>query len=223
MTQDEPATVTRLALVDDHPTLLDGLAGIFASDPSFSLVATGGSAGEAVAIVRQHRPDLIIVDLSMPGDVFAAIAEMAQLDPHLKLVVFTAFSNVELALRTMDAGAHAFVMKGGAADDLFNAIDAVRRGEIYVSPGFSPSVLTGLKNRARQQGELAITLTTRERQLVEGIRQARTNAEIARSLGLTEKLVGHYMTGLGIKLHARTRLEIVRAVERLDGEGGSIG
>ena len=165
MTQDEPATVTRLALVDDHPTLLDGLAGIFASDPSFSLVATGGSAGEAVAIVRQHRPDLIIVDLSMPGDVFAAIAEMAQLDPHLKLVVFTAFSNVELALRTMDAGAHAFVMKGGAADDLFNAIDAVRRGEIYVSPGFSPSVLTGLKNRARQQGELAITLTTRERQV----------------------------------------------------------
>jgi two-component system nitrate/nitrite response regulator NarL len=206
----------RLALVDDHPTLLQGLAGIFASDPSFSLVATGGSAPDAVAIVREHKPDVIIVDLSMPGDVFAAIAEMSRLDPQLKLVVFTAFSNVELALKTMDAGAHAFVMKGGAADDLFDAIDAVRNGEIYVSPEFARAVRTGLKNRTRLHAASSVTLTTRERQLVDGIMQARTDAEIGRTLGLTERMVGHYMTGLKIKLHVRSRQEIIGAVQQLD-------
>jgi len=210
---------TRLALVDDHPTLLKGLAGIFASDPDYEVVATGGSAGDAVAIVRQHTPDLIIVDLSMPGDVFAAIDEMARLAPQLKLVVFTAFANVELALKALDAGAHAFVLKGRPTDDLFDAIAAVRRGELYVSPEFSRRLFSGLKNRTRQPSTGATILTTRERQLVDGLLQARTNAEIAQTLGLTEKLVGHYLTGLKAKLHARNRLEIVAAVERLDRDG----
>ena len=207
---------TRLALVDDHATLLNGLAGIFAADPAFEVVAKGGSAGEAISIVREHRPDLIILDLSMPGDIFAAIDEMARLAPRLKLVVFTAFANVELALKALDAGAHAFVLKGRPTEDLFDAVEAVSRGELYVSPEFSRRVFGGLKNRARQQTPAAVVLTARERQLVDGLLQARTAAEIARTLGLTEKLVGHYMTGLKAKLHAHNRLEIIAAVERLD-------
>jgi DNA-binding NarL/FixJ family response regulator len=208
--------VTRLALVDDHPTLLKGLATMFAADPAYEVVATGGSATEAVAIVRDRAPDLIIIDLSMPGDVFAAIAEMAGLAPRLKLVVFTAFSNVEMALRAMDAGAHAFVLKGSPTDDLFDAIAAVSRGQIYVSPEFSARLLAGLKNRTRQQSPQAIVLTARERQLVDGLRRSRTNAEIARDLGLTEKLVGHYLAGLRSKLRVRNRTEILAAVEELD-------
>jgi DNA-binding NarL/FixJ family response regulator len=211
---------TRLALVDDHPTLLSGLAAIFAADPAFEVVATGGSAAEAVAIVRQRAPDLMIVDLSMPGDVFAAIAEMARLSPRLKLVVFTAFANVELALRALDAGAHAFVLKGRPTDDLFDAIKAALRGELYASPEFSRRLFNGLRNRARQVPAAAVTLTTRERQLVDGLREARTTAEMAQALGLTEKMVGHYLTGLRSKLNARNRLEILAAVAELDRAGG---
>jgi len=212
---------TRLALVDDHPTLLSGLAGIFASDPAFEVVATGGSAGDAVSIVRQHNPDLIILDLSMPGDIFAAIDEMARAAPQLKLVVFTAFANVELALRALDAGAHAFVLKGRPTHDLFDAVAAVRRGELYVSPEFSRRLFSGLKNRTRQPPQGTVVLTARERQVVEGLLQARTIAEIAQAMGLTEKLVGHHLTGLKSKLHARNRLEIIAAVERLDEAGGA--
>lgn len=207
---------TRLALVDDHPTLLSGLAGIFASDPAYEVVATGGSAGEAVSIVRQHAPDLIVLDLSMPGDIFAAIDEMARLAPQLKLVVFTAFANVELALKALDAGAHAFVLKGRPTEDLFDAVAAVLRGELYVSPEFSGRLVSGLKNRTRRADQEGVRLTARERQLVDGLLEARTMAEIALSLGVTEKLVGHYLTGLKTKLHARNRLEIIAAVERLD-------
>jgi DNA-binding NarL/FixJ family response regulator len=211
--------VTRLALVDDHPTLLKGLAEMFADDLTCEVVATGGSASDAVSIVRDHGPDLIVLDLSMPGDVFAAIADMAQAAPQLKVVVFTAFSNVDMALKAMDAGAHAFVLKGSPTNDLFDAIDAVGRGEVYVSPEFSHRLLNGLKNRARRLPASAVSLTARERQLVRGLLQARSNSEIASDLGLTEKMVGHYMTGLMAKLRARNRLEILQAVERLNLEG----
>lgn len=207
---------TRLALVDDHPTLLSGLAAIFASDPAYEVVATGGSASDAIAIVREHAPDLIVLDLSMPGDVFAAIDEMARLTPRLKLIVFTAFANVEMALKALDAGAHAFVLKGRPTEDLFDAVDAVAAGQLYVSPEFSGRVFSGLKNRVRQPAATATVLTARERQIVDGLLQARTMTEIAQSLGLTEKLAGHYLTGLKAKLNARNRLEIIAAVERLD-------
>jgi DNA-binding NarL/FixJ family response regulator len=212
----EPVMATRLALVDDHPTLLKGLAGIFSSDPAYEVVATGGSAGEAVAIVEAHQPEVIGLDLSMPGDIFAAIDRMARISPQLKLVVFTAFANVELALKALDAGAHAFVLKGRPTEDLFDAIKTVGRGELYVSPEFTRGLFNGIKNRARQPAPATITLTARERQVVGGLLQAQTTAEIARALGLTEKLVGHYLTGLKTKLHARNRLEIIAAVEALD-------
>lgn len=209
---------TRLAFVDDHPTLLGGLAGIFASDPAYEVVATGGSASDAIAIVREHAPDLIVLDLSMPGDVFAAIDEMARLAPKLKLVVFTAFANVEMALKALDAGAHAFVLKGRPTEDLFEAVAAVSAGQLYVSPEFAGRVFSGLKNRVRQPAPSETTLTARERQIIEGLREARTMTEIAQALGLTEKLAGHYLTGLKAKLNARNRLEIIAAVDRLDGE-----
>ena len=92
---------TRLAFVDDHPTLLTGLATIFASDPRYEIVGTGMSAAEAVEIGRSGRADVLILDLSMPGDVFGAIEELTRDIPLLKLVVFTAFANVDLALKAL--------------------------------------------------------------------------------------------------------------------------
>ena len=209
---------TRLALVDDHPALLKWLAAIFAADPSFEVVATGGNAAEAVTIVQDRTPDLLIVDLSMPGDVFAAIGEMARTAPLLKLIVFTAFSNVDMALRAMDAGAHAFVLKGRPTNDLFDAVEAVLRGDIYISPEFSPRLISGFKNRERRDST-AITLTTREEQLVQGLLEARTHAEMATSLGMTEKMIQHYMSGLMMKLNVHSRLEIIEAVRQLRSEG----
>ena len=102
----------RLAFVDDHPTLLRGLATVFGSDERYSIVATGASADEAVTIAATSEPGVMILDLSMPGDVFAAIDRMTELHPRLKIIVFTAFANVEMALKAINAGAHAFVLKG---------------------------------------------------------------------------------------------------------------
>ena len=205
----------RLALVDDHPKLLAGLAGLLGTEANYEIVATGGSAADAIAIAEQARPSVMIVDLSMPGDVFAAIDSMTRLLPTLKIVVFTAFASVEMALRALDAGAQAFVLKGRPTNDLFDAIEAVGRGELYASPEFAPRLRDGFRNRARVAHSGPPMLSSRERQVIDGLLLAQTSAEIAASLALTDKTVRHYITALMRKLGARNRLELVHAIHTI--------
>lgn len=205
----------RLAFVDDHPTLLKGLAAIFAADPRYTIVATGGTAEEALAIVRERSPEIVILDLSMPGDVFTTIEAITAEAPDCKVVVFTAFANVELGLKSLDAGVHAFVLKGSPSEDLFDAIEAVQRGELYVSPEFSQRLMAGFRKRGRQEPSAPVKLSAREQQLVDCLLQGKTNKEIARTLQLTEKTVKHYMTNLMSKLQVKNRLEVVLAAQTL--------
>lgn len=207
-----PAAI-RLALVDDHPKLLAGLAAILAADGRYEIVATGGTAGEAVAIASEAKPDVMIIDLSMPGDIFAAIEAMALEAPALKLVVFTAFANVELALRAHDAGAQAFVLKGRPTNDLFDALDAVGRGELYASPEFSPRLREGFRNRSRTPRSAQASFTAREQQIADRLLLAQTIEEVALGLELTDKTVRHYIVGLKRKLGAKSRLELVQAIQ----------
>ena len=206
---------TRLAFIDDHPTLLTGLATIFESDPRYEIVGTGSSASEALEIGRSGKADVLILDLSMPGDVFGVIDQLTGDLPLLRLVVFTAFANVDLALKALDAGAHAFVLKGSPADDLYDAIAAVRRGELFVSSEFSQRLATGYRNRSRKGAVAAVKLSEREQQLVQCLLEGKTNKEIARTLALTEKTVKHYMTNLMNKLQVKNRLEVVLAAQNL--------
>ncbi len=205
-------SVLQLALVDDHPKLLAGLAGLLSAEANYEIVATGGSAADAVAIAAQARPAVMIVDLSMPGDIFAAIDQMARQVPAMKIVVFTAFASVEMALRALDAGAHAFVLKGRPTNDLFDAIDAVGRGELYASPEFAQRLRDGFRNRARLAPPDHVSLTSRERQIVDGLLLAHSSEEIARSLALTDKTVRHYITALMRKLGVSNRLELIQAI-----------
>ena len=212
-----PMTVEqiKLAFVDDHPTLLAGLAAIFAADSRYSIVGTGASADAAIEIAASREPHVIILDLSMPGDVFGAIDKLAR-SPSLKLIIFTAFANVELALKALEAGAHAFVLKGRPAGDLYQAIDAVIEGRSFVSPEFSQRLTEGWRARSRRQtADDTIRLSAREKQLVDGLLDGKTNKEIAQSLQLTEKTVKHYMTNLMNKLRVKNRLEVALVASKL--------
>jgi DNA-binding NarL/FixJ family response regulator len=161
-------------------------------------------------------PDVMILDLSMPGDAFSAIDKLSRVAPSLKLVVFTAFANVDLALRALELGAHAFVLKGRPAEDLYEAIEAVQRGALFVSPEFSERLAEGWRSRGRRQhGDDKVRLSAREQQLVDGLLAGKTNKEIAQSLQLSEKTIKHYMTNLMNKLRVKNRLEVALAVSKL--------
>lgn len=209
------SAVVRLAFVDDHPVVLQGIVYLFRRDPSFDVVASGSSAADAMEIAESSRPDVLFLDLSMPGNVFEVIAKIAEQCPWTRTVVYTAFSSVDSAMRALNAGAVGFVLKGSTLPELYEAIHAVMRDELYITNQYASQVLAGLRNRAHRQ-ELggAIKLSVRERQIIDHLLHARTNREIAESLSISEKTVKHYMTSLMSKLNARNRVELVIEAQR---------
>jgi DNA-binding NarL/FixJ family response regulator len=205
----------RIAVVDDHPALLMGLSGLLGNDARYLIVGTGGTADEALELGRTGRLDILLLDLSMPGDAFATISQVVGFSPETKIIIFTAFAEVGLASRAMDAGAHGFVLKGRPLRELHEAIESVRAGGHFVSPGFSEKLYAELRSRGGHGGGEAIRLSPREAQLLQCLMEAMTNRQIADKLELTEKTVKHYMTNLMNKLKVRSRLEVVLEARRL--------
>lgn len=213
---------TRLAFVDDHPALLHGMMALFSADDRYEIVGSGVSAADAIRLASDKSPDVLLLDLSMPGDVLAAIRDITDKAARTKVIVFTAYADVDKALSAIDAGAHGYVLKGRPTDDLYEAIDLVRRGEIFISPGFSHAVLAGFRNRSKRNRDLETSkLSPREEQIVGCLLQGKSNKEIARTLGLSEKTIKHYMTNLMNKLRVKSRLEVVVAA-RAGVAGGNM-
>ncbi|MGO4671935.1 LuxR C-terminal-related transcriptional regulator [Bosea sp. 2YAB26] len=205
-----------VAIVDDHPMLMEGIAVLLKRWGGFMLAATGTVADHIVPIARTHRPDEMIVDLSMAGDVFQAIADALKIAPETKIVVFTASASTEDAIRALDAGAKGYVLKGSPGEDLFQALQAAQRGDVYVTPSFATKLICALKEKTlERQKAVSNRLSVREQQIVNLLLLGKMNNEIARELSLSAKTVKGYMTNLMAKLNARNRLEVVLAAQRL--------
>lgn len=203
-----------VAFVDDHPVLLEGVSALFSRQDGFSVVAKGVSADDARAIFASVAPNLMFLDLSMPGDPFAAIEEISASGKTI-VIVFTAFTSVDIALKALDSGASAFVVKDSISNELFDAVSSVLRGEIFISRAHAGRVLAGLRNRsARANADRATRLSEREKQVVTLLLQARSNKEIASNLEISEKTVKHHMTNLMSKLNARNRVEVALAAQQ---------
>ena len=158
----------------------------------------------------------MIIDLSMSGDAFQAIEDATHIAPNMKIIVFTASNSTDHAIRALEAGASAYVLKGSSADELIEAIDAVLEGSVYVTPLFMSKVLSTLHNRASQRKEFQNTnLSARESQVIKLLLGGKKNKEIATALSLSEKTIKNYMTHLMQKLHVRNRLEAVIAAQKM--------
>lgn len=204
--------IVRVAIADDHPVLLAGMVSLFAGSDRHEIVGQADSADASMELVKTLSPDVIIMDLSMPGDVFRTIAQIVATAPDTKIVVFTAYCSIESALKALDAGATGFALKGSPSSELLEAIDTVLADQMFVTRQYASQVMNGLRDRARRQAlDEAVKLNVREKQIVGHLMQARTNREIAAALHISEKTVKHYMTGLMLKLKARNRVEVVIA------------
>lgn len=208
----------RVAVADDHPLLLAGVSALFANSGKHEIVGEAVDADSGLELVRAVEPDIIIMDLSMPGDVFRTIAQIVSTTPGTRVVVFTAYCSIESALKALDAGAMGFVLKGSPSSELVEAIDTVLAGEMFVTRQYASQVMNGLRDRGRRQAlEEAIKLNVREKQIIGQLMQARTNREIGAALHITEKTVKRYMTSLMLKLNARNRVEVVIAARQNEG------
>jgi DNA-binding NarL/FixJ family response regulator len=205
-----------IALVDDHPLMVEAISSLLSRTPGFEVVATGTTARDVVDICELHQPKVAIVDLSMAGDVYAAIASAIRAAPATRIVAFTAATGVEPAIRALDAGASGYVLKGSSSGELIQAIASVQDGETYITQNFASRVIAALRDPLlRRKAAEAVKLSIREEQIVRLLLRAKTNKEIAIVLKISEKTVKHYMTILMQKLHARNRLEVVIAAQKL--------
>ncbi len=137
--------LVRVAFVDDHPILLEGLVSLYSTKPDLAVVAMGHTTVDALNILENHRPDVIVMDLSMPGDSFAAIELMLASYPQTKVIVFTASSAIQPAVELIEAGISGYVLKGSSSSDLHEAIIRAHNGETYITPGFATKVIVSMK------------------------------------------------------------------------------
>ncbi|MDH4439879.1 MAG: response regulator transcription factor [Rhizobium sp.] len=206
--------VVRVAFVDDHPILLEGLVSLYRTKADLDVVAMGHNTVDALNILENHRPDVMVMDLSMPGDSFAAIELILASGPQTKVIVFTASSAIQPAVELIEAGISGYVLKGSSSSDLHEAILRAYEGETYITPGFATKVIVSMKTaELRRASQPKEKLHHREEQIISGLLRGLTNREIGLSLNLSEKTVKHYMTSLMNKLQVRNRVELVIAVK----------
>lgn len=205
-----------VALIDHHPVTIEGVAQVLGAHGTFNVVARGGSSLDALMIAEQHRPDLMILELAIPGNAIETISKIVAQNRRTGIVAFTAAPGVDYAVSAMEAGAQGYVSKSCSPDELVNAALAVVAGNTYVSQNFATEVVTALRNASvRKIAMQALRLSTREDQIVQFLLGGKTNKEIASKLGITERTVKHYMTVLMQKLNARNRVEVVLAAQNL--------
>lgn len=211
-----------VAFVDDHPVFLTGVCQLFSALEGFSVVASGKSAQDIVKIARSVKPDIIVIDLNMPGVIIEAIAKVATEYSHTKMVAFTASSSKDTAISALEAGVLGYVLKGSTLEELADAIQQVHMGDTYLSPSVSANVVAGLRQQARYRTMERVRFSKREEDVLRLLLRGSTNREIADALSLQEKTVKHYMSVLIQKLDVRNRVEVVLAAQQLESSGALV-
>lgn len=200
--------VIKVVLADDHPIFRDGLIRSLEENGKFEVVGAGASAQEAVELVGLHRPDLVVLDVSMPGSGLNAVKQIAAMDAPPKISMLTVSEDDNDVASALQAGALGYVLKGVSADELRKALTRIANGNAHISPSLANRVLALLAQRKSEQTREPIDdLTKREEDILRQVAKGLSNREVADELKLQEKTVKHYMTSIMEKLHARNRVE----------------
>ena len=210
-----------VAIIDDHPLMREAISRLLSRTDGIEVVATGSTPLDLVEVCKSSRPDVVIVDPLLPGDAYAAIGNAIKISPLTKVLAFAGATGVEPAIRALDAGASGYVLKRSDTAELVQAILSVQAGETYITQSFASRVIGGLRDASlRRKAAEVVVLNIREQQIVRLLMAGKTNKEIARAIGISEKMVKHYMTGLMQKLQVRNRLEVVIAAQRFGEHQG---
>lgn len=211
-----PETI-RVAVVDDHPMLRDGVVHTLAEQSDFEVVAEGGSTADAIRIAGDHLPDLMLIDMSMPGNGLNAVSELNQRFPAVKTIVLTVMEDQDAVSAALRLGARAYVLKGISGPDLVGVLRSVHEGGSYVSPTLAAKLLSVYDETRKampSEDQLLSQLTAREEQILSLLGTGLSNKEIGDELDLKEKTIKHYVTNILQKLQVRNRVEAALLVQR---------
>ncbi len=203
----------RILVADDHPMLREGLVGVLSTQPDFEVVGEASDGGEAVRLAETLRPDVILLDLEMPGtDGVAALEGLRDAGSEARAVVFTAYDTDERILGALRAGARGYLLKGASRAEIFSAIRTVHAGGSLLQPDVTARLLEHIGRN--DEGARAEQLTPRELEVLGLISQGLQNSEIAAQLFVTERTVKFHVSSILAKLGADNRTEAVAIAAR---------
>jgi two-component system nitrate/nitrite response regulator NarL len=208
-------------IIDDHPLFRQGVVQTLSSAPDIEVVAEGGTAQDAVRLASEHLPDILLLDIDIPGGGLTAAQAVAARVPVTRIVMLTVSEEEEHLLTALRSGARAYVLKGVSGRELIAIVRGVWAGEVYVTPALATSLLLEMTRPAAggSAGERGLAspledLTEREHEILELVAGGLSNKEIGQQLHLTEKTVKHHMTNILQKLQVRNRVEAALLAQR---------
>jgi len=209
------STRISIAVVDDHPILRHGLAAVLRNEPRFRLVAEGGTATEALQIAQLHRPDIMILDLDIPGRGIEALKQIVVEFPLVRCIILTVCDSADAAIDALNAGAQGYILKGVSAGDLKSAIWTVLNNESFVSPEFATKLLLAAQNKNQDTAVADSRLSFRESQILREVEAGLSNRMIGEKLRISEKTVKHYMSSIMQKYGVNNRVSAVIAYQKV--------
>lgn len=199
----------RILLVDDHEVVRLGIKSLLGRDPRFQVVAEAGTAQEAVEQAGLHKPEVVIMDIRLPGKSgIEATREINEMMPDTKIIMLTSFAEDELLFDAIVAGASGYVLKQIGSGELIRTLEAVARGDALLDPALTQKVFDRVRKTAREaEGQAFASLSDQELRILAAVTEGKTNREIAEGLFLSEKTVRNYVSAILAKLNVSSRTE----------------
>lgn len=204
--------MTTIVLADDHPIIRRGLRTMLEAESDLSVVAEAQDGQAALLAVEKHAPDVLIVDISMPGLNGIDVAHRVHKDyPQIKVIILSMHSNESYVLKALRSGVSGYVLKASSTDDLVAAVRKVMAGEMYFSAAISQRAIDLYVEKARSSNlEPYDTLTSREREVLQLSAEGLTNNEIAARLCLSSRTIEMHRANLMSKLNLHNQTELIR-------------
>jgi two-component system nitrate/nitrite response regulator NarL len=210
----------RVAVIDDHPLFREGVTRSLSEIDGFQIIAEGSTKDDAIRVAETHQPDVLLMDISMPGGGLNAILPILATVPSQKIVMLTVSESSDDVTAALNSGAKGYVLKGVGSRALAEIIRSVAAGESYVAPALSARLLSSRSSPAPKTPSALEALTARELQVLQLVASGLSNKHVARQLDLHEKTVKHHMTQIMAKLGVANRTEAAIALrDATDGRG----
>ena len=204
----------RLLIADDHAIVRDGLRMVFKSEATFAIVGEATNGEEAIRLTKSRRPDVAILDISMPIlNGIEAAKKIREIAPETKILILTVHQNQEYIYEMILAGANGYLLKNAERKDIFAAVRAVSRGEPFFSPGVSKVLIEGFIKRTRNgqsQDHVDRHLTKREVEILRHVAEGMSSPQIAKKLYLSVSTVNSHRTNIMKKLNIHDTARLVR-------------
>lgn len=207
----------RILIADDHGVLRAGLRAILEEEPDLQVVGEAADGQEALHLAGKYGPDLVLLDIGMPGmDGIEVTRRLARISPQTRVLILSVYEDGSLLREAIQAGASGYIVKRAVEDELISAIQAVSRGDMYIHPSITRTLVKNLSPAVGPHRHALESITPREREVMKYIVRGYTNRLIAEELSISIRTVEGHRASLFGKLGFKNRVELVEFAEQVD-------